>query len=286
MRLIPALLAASTGALLLTAPAGATTKATTKATTNATAQAVTEPTEEELRAAPIAEEAEAEVKLALLRYSNGLTVEFNDSQPSGDVGIVQTAYTGRAGLFVRDRGDSFLETYLKITPVSVAVPQRLVEAHGSEPLPAELQRRTVTKEPVEVDGLAAPAVRTMSGAVNCNKTYYPWYHWRDVGHPGMLPRDSYSSSYGGKYVNADSWLVHCLPAGHPPQIAARHRFFYFNNVLSKWVEQSDTLVYPGQEQHIEKGIINRYRRIIQDDSWGSDPDCTSCTYTREGRFHD
>ncbi|MEQ4726225.1 hypothetical protein [Nonomuraea sp. B19D2] len=274
MRLIPALLAASAGALLLTAPATATTKA------------MTEPTAEELRAAPIAEEAEVEVKLALLRYSNGLSVEFNDSQPSGDVGIVQTAYVGRASLFARDRGDSFLETYLKITPVSVAVPQRLVEAHGTEPLPVELQRRTVTKELVEVDGLATPAVPTMSGAVNCNKTYYPWYHWRDVGHPGMLPRDAYSSSYGGRYVKADSWLINCLSAGNPPQIAARHQFFYFNNFLSKWVEQSDTLVYPGQEQHIEKGIANRYRRIRQSDSWGSDPDCTHCTYTREGRFHD
>ncbi|MFI7636100.1 hypothetical protein [Nonomuraea sp. NPDC049400] len=78
-------------------------------------------------------------------------MEFNDSQPSGDVGIVQTAYVGRASLLARDRGDSFLETYLKITPVSVAVPQRLVEAHGTEPLPVELQRRTVTKELVEVE---------------------------------------------------------------------------------------------------------------------------------------
>ncbi|MFF4189822.1 hypothetical protein [Nonomuraea sp. NPDC001831] len=278
MRVIPGLLAASAGVLMLTAPATTPAAATTKA--------VNEPTAEELRAAPIAEEADAEVKLAMLRYGNGLTVEFNDSRPSGDVGIVQTAFIGRAGLFVRDSGDSFLETYLKITPVSVAVPRRLVEAHGAEPLPAELQRRTVTEEPVEADGLAAPAVRTMSGAVNCNKTYYPWYHWRDVGHPGMLPRDSYSSSYGGKYVNADSWLINCAAAGNPPQIAARHRLFYFNNALGKWAEQSDTLVYPGQEQHVEKGLVNRYRRVIQDDTWGSDPDCLSCKYTREGRFHD
>ncbi|RSN02062.1 hypothetical protein DMB42_38635 [Nonomuraea sp. WAC 01424] len=247
---------------------------------------MSEPTAEELRAAPIAEEAETEVTLAMLRYNNGLTVEFNDSRPSGDVGIVQTAFIGRAGLFARDSADSFLETYLKITPVSVAVPQRLVEAHGTKPLPVELQRRRVTKEPVEVDGLATPAVPTMSGAVNCNKTYYPWYHWRDVGHPGMLPRDSYSSSYGGKYVKADSWLINCLSAGNPSEIAARHRLFYFNNFLGKWAEQSDTYVNPGQEQHVEKGIVNRYRRIIQDDTWGSDPKCLSCKYTREGRFHD
>ncbi|NUW39520.1 hypothetical protein [Nonomuraea rhodomycinica] len=284
MRLIPALLAASAGALLLTAPATAT--ATTTATTEATTKAMTEPTAEELRAAPIADEAEVEVKLALLRYGNGLTVEFNDSRPSGDVGIVQTAPIGRAGLFARDRGDSFLETYLKITPASVAVPQRLVEAHGSEPLPAELQRRTVTTEPVEADGLATPAVPTMSGEVDCNKTYYPWYHWRDVGHPGMAPRDSYSSNYGGKYINADSWLHNCLPVGSPSHLAARHRLFYYSGALNKWVEQSDTLVRPGEEQHIEKGIANRYRRIIQSDTWDSHPDCTLCMYTREGRFHD
>ncbi|MEV3984103.1 hypothetical protein [Nonomuraea sp. NPDC049758] len=45
-------------------------------------------------------------------------------------------------------------------------------------------------------------------------------------------------------------------------------------------------MYPGQEQHVEKGLVNRYRRIIQDDTWGSDPECLSCAYTREGRFHD
>ncbi|MFI7108382.1 hypothetical protein ACIBK9_18910 [Nonomuraea sp. NPDC050227] len=59
---------------------------------------------------------EAEVRLAMLRHSNGLAVEFDDSRPSGDVGVVQTGFIGRAGLCVRDSGDGFLAANLKITP--------------------------------------------------------------------------------------------------------------------------------------------------------------------------
>lgn len=258
MRFTPALLAGIAGALILV-PSAATASD---------------------------EEADVDVRLAQLEYTSGMTVTFTDSRPSDDIGMIQTGMIGRTLLIARDEGDTFLETYLKITPRDVAVPQRLVDDHGTN-TPPELQLRRITTSPVAVGSLTPPRSAVISGAAACNFSHFDWSDWHDAGVPGMAPKSYLASQFGGKQRYSDSYVANCTPEGSPSYLYARHRIYYMN-ALGNYVKHFDSKLAPWQHQAIEKGSIKRWRKVHYDDGWNSSPSCGGggCVYTREGRFHD
>jgi hypothetical protein len=235
------------------------------------------------------EEADVDVSLAQLRYTNGLLVTFTDSYPSNDVGMAQLGRIDRAPLFARDEEDSFLETYLEITPTVVAVPQRLVDDHGTDP-PPELRLRQITSSPVVADGLTPPQVASISGAASCNLYHYNWYDWHDAGFPGMPPETYYASQFtSDKQRYSDSYVANCTPDNYPSYIYARHRIYY-KNVWGNYKKHFDSKVPPWHHQYVEKGSVKRWRKVSYDDGWNSSATCGAlgsgiCIYTREGRFH-
>ncbi|MFF5209145.1 hypothetical protein [Streptosporangium sp. NPDC000396] len=232
------------------------------------------------------EEADVDVRLAQLEYSNGMTVTFTDSRPSNDIGMVQTGMIGRTLLIARDEGDTFLETYLEITPRDVAVPQRLVDDHGTN-TPPELQFRRITTSPVVTGGLTPPRSAVISGAAACNFSHFDWVDWHDSGFPGMAPKAYETSQFGGNKRYSDSFVVNCTPEGSPSYLYARHRIYY-KNILGNYVKHFDSTVPPWHQQMVEKGSIKRGRKVYYNDGWNSSPNCLGgdCVYTREGRFHD
>ncbi|MET9338855.1 hypothetical protein [Nonomuraea sp. NPDC003804] len=232
------------------------------------------------------EETDVDVRLAQLEYTNGLTVTFTDSRPSDDIGMVQTGMIGRTLLIARDEDDSFLETYLEITPRDVAVPQRLVDDHGAD-TPPELQFRRITTSPVATGGLTPPRSAVISGAAACDASHFGWVNWHDVGVPGLAPKSYESSQFGGAKRHAESSIVNCTPEGSPSHLFARHRIYY-KNIWGKYVKHFDSTVAPGQHQIVDKGIVKRPRKVSYDDGWNSSPNCLGggCVYTREGRFRD
>lgn len=258
MRFTPALLAGISGVLILV-PSAATASA---------------------------EEVDADVRLAHLEYTSGMTVTFTDSRPSDDIGMAQTGIIGRTLLIARDEGDTFLETYLKITPMDVAVPQRLVDDHGTN-TPPELQLRRITTSAVVADSLTPPQSAVISGTAACNFTFFDWFDWHDAGVPGMAPKSYYASQFGDKRRYSDSYVANCTPAGSPSYLYARHRIYYMN-AWGNYVKQFDSQVPPWHHQVVEKGSIKRWRKVHYDDGWNSSPNCLGgdCVYTREGRFHD
>ncbi|MEV4242578.1 hypothetical protein AB0J63_04120 [Streptosporangium canum] len=231
------------------------------------------------------EGADVDVRLAQLEYTSGMTVTFTDSRPSDDIGMVQTGMIGRTLLIARDEGDTFLETYLKITPRDVAVPQRLVDDHGTS-APPELQLRRITTSPVVADSLTPPRSAVISGAAACNLSHFDWFDWHDAGVPGMAPTSYSASQFGDKKRYSDSYVANCTPEGSPSHLYARHRIYYMNT-LGNYVKHFDSKVAPWHQQSIEKGSVKRWRKVHYDDGWNSSPNCGGgdCVYTREGRFH-
>ncbi|MFI6920819.1 hypothetical protein ACIBIZ_12775 [Nonomuraea spiralis] len=265
MRFSPVLAAIAAAMLLAPSPAMATAKAAAPAAT---------------------EESDREIVLAQLDYTTGLSVTFTDSVPSDEVGMVQTGMIGRAPLIARDDEDTLLETYLEITPSDVAVPRRLVEAHGAD-LPADLQRRRITSEPVTAGGLTAPASAVRSGPPTCTWSIFGWTLWHDDGVPG-LPAKSYSTfDFGGfKQSKAESYVANCTPQSSTSNLWARHRIYY-RNILGNFVKHFEGVVPPGHHQAVVKsGAIKRHRAVSYDDGWNADPSCGggTCVYAREGRF--
>ncbi|MEU9831693.1 hypothetical protein AB0D67_09130 [Streptosporangium sp. NPDC048047] len=233
-------------------------------------------------AAAESEESDREIPLAHIEYTSGLTVDFSDSQPSNEVGMSQLGIIGRAPLIAWDRSNSYLQTYLEITPPDVPVPQRLVDDHGPD-LPAELQRRRITSEPVTVRGLTAPAGAVLSAS--CTAEYWSWYLWHDNAKAGMAPKSYTTHDFGGfKERRAESFIFNCLPEGSPSHLWARHRLYYWNG--TSWWKQKEEKVGPGLQAEEVKGIAKYHRKVTYDDNWGSNPNCLSgaCKYTREGRF--
>ncbi|MGW4403657.1 hypothetical protein ACWEJ6_06475 [Nonomuraea sp. NPDC004702] len=263
MRFSPFLAAIAAAMLLAPSPAMATAKA----------------------AAPAAaEESDREIVLAQLDYTTGLSVTFTDSVPSDEVGMVQTGPIGRAPLIVLDDEDTLLETYLEVTPPDVAVPRRLVEDHGAD-LPAELQRRRITSEPVTAGGLTAPASAVRSGTASCTWSIFGWTGWHDDGMPG-LPAKSYSTfDFGGfKQKITESYIANCTPPSSTSNLWARHRVYY-RNALGNFVKHFEGIVPPAHHQAVvKKGAIKRHRAVSYDDNWNADPACFDCIYAREGRF--
>ncbi|WP_327090298.1 hypothetical protein OIE66_06650 [Nonomuraea sp. NBC_01738] len=230
------------------------------------------------------EETDVDIQLAQLTYTSGLVVDLTDSRPSNDIGLVQTGLIGRAALIARDRDDSYLETYLKITPRSVAVPQRLIEDHGPD-LPEELRLRVITTSPVVVDGLTAPSSATITGAAACNFTWYGWTMWHDTGVPGLAPKSYTTYDFGGyKERYADSYVANCTPPGSPSYLYAQHRIYY--RLAGNWVKHFDSKVAPWHHQAAWKGTVKNHRKVVYNDGWDSSPNCGggTCVYTREGRF--
>ncbi|MEV4889203.1 hypothetical protein AB0K48_07435 [Nonomuraea sp. NPDC055795] len=236
------------------------------------------------------EEADVDVGLAQLTYTNGLSVTFTDSYPSNDVGMTQTGRIDRAPLIARDEEtDSFLQTYLKITPTTVAVPQRLVDDHGADP-PPELRLRQITTSQVIAQGLTPPHSAVISGMAACNYYWYDWYDWHDAGFPGMPPHTYYASDFNsGKQRYSDSYVANCSPDLYPSYIYARHRIYY-KNAWGNYKKHFDGKVPPWHHQAVEKGSIKRWRKVAYSDGWNSSANCgelgpAPCMYTREGRFH-
>ncbi|MFB9207824.1 hypothetical protein ACFFV7_42040 [Nonomuraea spiralis] len=263
MRFSPVLAAIAAAMLLAPSPAMATAKAAAPAAT---------------------EESDREIVLAQLDYTTGLSVTFTDSVPSDEVGMVQTGPIDRAPLIVPDDEDTLLETYLEITPPDVAVPRRLVEDHGAD-LPADLQRRRITSEPVTAGGLTAPASAVRSGTSACTWSIFGWTQWHDDGMPG-LPAKAYSTfDFGGfKQKIAESYVANCTPPSSTSNLWARHRIYYRNG-LGNFVKHFEGIVPPGHYSAVlKKGLIKRHRAVSYDDNWNADPACFNCVYSREGRF--
>ncbi|MEU1722520.1 hypothetical protein [Nonomuraea sp. NPDC005692] len=228
------------------------------------------------------ERSDREIPLASIEYTTGLTVTFSDSRPSDEVGMSQLGIIGRAPLIAWDRSNSYLQTYLEITPPDVPVPQRLVDDHGAD-LPAGLRGRRITSEPVTVRGLAAPAGAVLSGS--CTAEHFGWHLWHENGQAGLAPKSFTTLGFGGfKERRAESYVFNCLPAGSPSYLWARHRLYYWNG--TSWWKQVDRKVGPGLQSEEVKGKIKLHRRVSYDDGWGSSPNCLggACKYTREGRF--
>lgn len=233
-------------------------------------------------AAAETEESDREIPLAHIEYTTGLTVSFTDSQPSNEVGMSQLGIIGRAPLIAWERSNSYLQTYLEITPPDVPVPQRLVDDHGTD-LPAELRQRRITSEPVTVRGLTAPAGAVLSAS--CTAEHWGWHLWHDNAQAGMAPKSYTTFDFGGfKERRAESFIFNCLPAGSPSYLWARHRLYYWNG--TSWWKQAEEKVGPGLQAEEVKGKIKLHRKVSYDDGWGSNPNCLSgaCKYTREGRF--
>ncbi|MEU5868812.1 hypothetical protein ABZ815_47135 [Nonomuraea sp. NPDC047529] len=228
------------------------------------------------------EDSDREIPLAHIEYTTGLTVSFSDSQPSDEVGMSQVGIIGSAPLIAWDRSNSYLQTYLEITPPDVPVPQRLVEDHGAD-LPAELRGRRITSEPVTVRGLTAPAAAVLSAS--CTAEHWGSHLWHDNAQAGLAPKSYTTLDFGGfKERRAESFIFNCLPVGSPSSLWARHRLYYWNG--TSWWKQADEKVAPGHQAEEVKGKIKLHRRVSYDDGWGSSPNCLggACKYTREGRF--
>ncbi|MFI6513430.1 hypothetical protein ACIBCT_37990 [Streptosporangium sp. NPDC050855] len=229
------------------------------------------------------EESDREIPLAHIEYTTGLTVSFSDSQPSNEVGMSQLGIIGGAPLIDWERSNSYLQTYLEITPPDVPVPQRLVDDHGTD-LPAELRGRRITSEPVTVRGLTAPADAVLSAS--CTAEHWGWHQWHDNAQAGLAPKSYTTHDFGGfKERRAESFIFNCLPLGSPSHLWARHRLYYWNG--TSWWKHAEVKVAPGlQSEKVKGSLIKRHRRVTYDDGWGSSPNCLmgTCKYTREGRF--
>lgn len=224
-----------------------------------------------------------EQKLAELHFENGLHVVFSYDKASAEFGLVQEGRNDSSAPLVTGEVESLLAVFLAITPADVPIPELLLaEPPADFELPAQAHKREISRARVSASGLSLP--------ITAPSKYYASADWIDGPAAAWAPKSYNSSSFGGKFRYADSYVSNRVPSGSPSWLWVRHRIYY-KNIFGNYVKHFGDKVQPGYWQAAHKGSIKRYRRVSYDDGWGSSPNCggtlgISCTYWREGRFHD